>query len=175
MSDLPTNEYRDQRIANMEGLVKAGYEPFGRAYERTGRLSELLEQFEEEKPVKAAGRLVSIRKMGKSIFAHLFDGSARMQIFVSKKELGEEAFAAFKLLDLGDHIGADGNLFVTRTGEQSIRVSGWTPLSKALLPLPEKFHGLKDVEARYRQRYLDLVANEESRLVFQRRVAIIHQ
>ena len=175
MNDLPTNEYRDQRIANMEGLVKAGYEPFGRAYERTGRLSELLEQFEEEKPVKAAGRLVSIRKMGKSIFAHLFDGSARMQIFVSKKELGEEAFAAFKLLDLGDHIGAEGNLFVTRTGEQSIRVSGWTPLSKALLPLPEKFHGLKDVEARYRQRYLDLVANEESRLVFQRRVAIIQE
>ncbi len=175
MSDVPANEYRDQRIVNMEGLIKAGYEPFGRAFERTGRLGELLEQFEEDKPVKAAGRLVSIRKMGKSIFAHLFDGSVRMQIFVSKKELGEEAFAAFKLLDLGDHIGVDGRLFLTRTGEQSIHVAGWTMLSKALLPLPEKFHGLKDVEARYRQRYLDLVANEESRVVFQRRVAIIQE
>ena len=124
MSDVPANEYRDQRIVNMEGLIKAGYEPFGRAFERTGRLGELLEQFEEDKPVKAAGRLVSIRKMGKSIFAHLFDGSVRMQIFVSKKELGEEAFAAFKLLDLGDHIGVDGRLFLTRTGEQSIHVAG---------------------------------------------------
>jgi lysyl-tRNA synthetase class 2 len=170
-----SNEYRDQRIENMRALEAQGYQPFGQAYERTGSLAEVREGFEEEKSVSVAGRLVAIRKMGKSAFAHIFDGSDRMQIFVSRNEIGEEAYAAFKKLDIGDHIGVEGALFVTRTGEQSVRATSWTLLSKALLPLPEKFHGLKDVEQRYRQRYLDLISNEESRAVFCNRVRIIQE
>ena len=89
--------------------------------------------------------------------------------------LGDEAFQAFKVLDLGDHIGVEGSLFVTKTGEQTASVSRWTLLSKALLPLPEKWHGLQDVEVRYRQRYLDLIANPEVRDVFRRRARMIRE
>jgi len=146
----------------MEKLREAGYAPFGGAFHTTGRLSEIRAAFEEEAGVRAAGRLVTIRKMGKSIFADLHDGTDRFQIFVTEKYgWGEEAFAAFKLLDVGDLVGVAGELFVTRMGEQTIRIDEWTLLAKSLLPLPEKWHGLKDVDARYRQRYLDLVSNDE--------------
>ena len=117
-----TNEYRDQRLANMRELAALGHKPFGRAFTRTGTLAEIRAGFEEDREVTIAGRLLSIRKMGKSIFADLNDGTDRFQIFVSKKELGEDAFAAFKLLDVGDHIGAAGSLFTTRMGEQTLKV-----------------------------------------------------
>ncbi len=159
----------------MQALEEMGYAPFGKAYTRTGRLDEVRAAFEEGKEVAVAGRLVAIRKMGKSSFAHLFDGSDRMQLFISRNDIGEEAYAAFKKLDIGDHIGVTGELFITRTGEQSVKAAGWTLLSKALLPLPEKFHGLKDVEQRYRQRYLDLISNGASREVFRNRVKIIQE
>ncbi|HOW97100.1 MAG TPA: lysine--tRNA ligase [Kiritimatiellia bacterium] len=167
------NEFRQQRIENMCRLQSLGYEPFGTPFERTGRLAEILAAFAEQKPAKIAGRIVSKRQMGKSIFAHLQDGAARLQVYVKKDAVGEKAFEAFELLDLGDQIGAEGELFVTRTGEQSLKVNAWTLLSKALLPLPEKWHGLHDVEMRYRYRYLDLIANPEVRSLFDRRTQAI--
>ena len=175
MSDLTENEYREQRLTNMHRLQDMGYKPFGHAFKRSGRLVEIRETFEEEKVVTVAGRLTTIRDMGKSIFADIRDGSDRFQIYVQKKMLDEEAFTAFKLLDVGDHIGVEGALFTTRTGEPTIKVSKWDLLSKALLPLPEKWHGLKDVESRYRQRYLDLISNPDVRELFDKRIAAIRE
>ena len=125
--------------------------------------------------VKAAGRLLAIRKMGKTVFADLRDGSGRIQLFVNAKACGEDAFAAFAHLDLGDHIGCEGELFVTRTGELSVRVAAWTLLSKALAQPPEKFHGLVDTEDRYRRRHVDLFSNPESRERFYKRSAILRE
>jgi len=170
-----TNEYRENRLTNMRALEEQGYRPFGRAFERTGRLAEIRAAFEEGKRIAAAGRLMTVRDMGKSIFCDLRDGSDRFQVYAQKKELGEEAFAAFKLLDVGDHIGVEGTLFTTRTEERTVKIEKWELLSKALLPLPEKWHGLRDVEARYRQRYLDLVANPEVRLLFDRRTQAVRE
>ena len=113
--------------------------------------------------------------MGKTVFADLRDGSGRIQLFVNKNHLGEDAFAAFKFVDLGDHVGVEGEMFTTRTGEISIRVATWTLLSKALQQPPEKFHGLQDVEDRYRQRYFDLIANPESRARFNTRIAVMRE
>lgn len=171
--ELTVNEYREQRLANMESLAKLGYAPFGRAFARSGRLADLHRRFEEGKTVSAAGRLTTIRDMGKSIFADLNDGTDRFQIYVQQKSMDAAAFEAFKLLDIGDHIGIEGSFFVTRTEEQTIKVTRWEMLSKALLPLPEKWHGLKDTEACYRQRYLDLISNPESRALFNRRIEAI--
>lgn len=170
-----SSEVRAQRLENMEKLKAMGYEPFGRAYPRTGRLADIAADFEENKSVRAAGRLMARRDMGKSTFAHISDGSLRFQIYVKKDDVGEEAYAAFKILDIGDQIGVEGDLFVTRTGEKTVKVRKWDLLSKALLPLPEKWHGLQDTEIRYRQRYLDLIANPEVREVFNKRVAMVRE
>jgi lysyl-tRNA synthetase class 2 len=159
----------------MEKLRDAGYSPFGNAFARDGRFAELVEGYEEGKAVRLAGRLVARREMGKSVFAHLVDGSGRQQIYLKKNGVGEEAFAAFKWTDLGDHIGVTGTWFTTRTGEQTIQVEEWTLLSKALLPLPDKWSGLEDKEIRYRQRYLDLIANPEVRRGFDHRIAVLRE
>jgi lysyl-tRNA synthetase class 2 len=169
------NEYVEQRRANMKALAEKGYTPFGRAFKRSGRLAEIRAAFEENKVVSVAGRLTTSRDMGKSIFADLRDGSDRFQIYAQKSSLGDEAFDAFKLLDLGDHVGVEGTLFTTRTGEQTIKIVRWTLLSKALLPLPEKWHGLKDTDQRYRQRYLDLIANPGVREVFNKRIQAVRE
>ncbi|MFH0954168.1 MAG: lysine--tRNA ligase [Verrucomicrobiota bacterium] len=169
------NEFRDQRIANMKKLEELGYKPFAGAFERSGRLSEIIAGFQEGKAVRVAGRMVAKREMGKSVFAHLQDGSARFQIYLKKDVVGDAAFAAFAHLDLGDHLGADGELFITKTGEKTLKVHQWTLLSKALLPLPEKWHGLQDVELRYRHRYLDLVANQDVRELFNKRTEAIRE
>ena len=124
---------------------------------------------------RTAGRVLGLRDMGKTIFVDLRDGSGRIQLFVNKKQLGDAPFDAFKLVDIGDHIGAEGEFFVTRTGELSVRVSRWTMLSKALLQPPEKFHGLVDQEERYRRRYVDLFTNPESRRRFDTRIAIVRE
>jgi lysyl-tRNA synthetase class 2 len=125
--------------------------------------------------LRVAGRIVSLRLMGKAGFAHLQGGGKRIQIYVKKDVVGERGFALFQLLDLGDWIGVRGHLFRTKTGELSIWVTEIFFLSKALLPLPEKWHGLTDVELRYRQRYLDLIANEKSREVFVTRARLIQE
>ena len=125
--------------------------------------------------VRTAGRVLGLRDMGKTIFVDLRDGTGRIQLFVNKKQLGDEAFDAFKLVDIGDHIGAEGEFFVTRTGELSVRVNSWTMLSKALQQPPEKFHGLVDQEERYRKRYVDLFTNPESRERFNKRIAIVRE
>ncbi len=184
-------DYRGQRIANLEKLRELGYEPFGRAFRRTGTIADVRAMWTPPPPapegspepapeapaieVTAAGRLMASRKMGKTIFADLRDGTGKIQLFVNGKNMADGQFDAFKLLDLGDHIGVSGTLFTTHTGELSIRVSGWTLLSKGLLPPPEKFHGLQDQEDRYRYRYIDLTVNPESRDRFNKRVAIVRE
>jgi lysyl-tRNA synthetase, class II len=175
MSNDTENAYREQRLANMEQLQELGFAPYGRRFERSGSLAKIRSDYVEEARVTAAGRLMTVRKMGKTIFADIRDGSDRFQLFVQKNALPEETFAAFKLLDIGDMIGVEGTLFTTRTGENTIKVQGWTLLAKALLPLPEKWHGLRDVEARYRQRYLDLATNPEVREVFDKRIGAIRE
>ena len=166
-------EFRRQRLANLEALQAAGHRPYGRAFARSGSLADIRAAFAEGRNVQMAGRLVAVREMGKSIFAHLQDGTDKFQIYVQKNTLGEEQFAAFRRLDLGDFIGVSGELFVTRTGEQSAKVLQWELLSKSLHPLPEKWHGLQDVEIRYRRRYLDLIANPEVRKVFDARSRLL--
>jgi lysyl-tRNA synthetase class 2 len=166
------NEYRAQRIVNLRKLEELGFEPYGRAFERT-RLSEVRAGFEEDKKVRAAGRLMTIRRMGKASFATISDGTANFQIFIKKDLLSETLFEGFKYLDLGDFIGVEGRLFTTRAGEPTIEVHSWSFLGKAILQPPEKFHGLQDVEERYRKRYLDLMMNPESRDRFNKRSAIL--
>jgi lysyl-tRNA synthetase class 2 len=166
-------EFRKQRLAHLETLKAAGHRPYGRAFARSGSLAEVRAGFAEGQPVRIAGRLMAVREMGKSIFAHLQDGTDRFQIYVQKNALGEDSFAAFRALDLGDFLGVEGELFTTRTGEPSAKVLRWELLSKALHPLPEKWHGLQDMEVRYRQRYLDLIANPDVRKVFNARSRIL--
>lgn len=166
-------EFRNQRLAHLETLKAAGHRPFGRAFARTGALADVRAAFAEGMAVRIAGRVVAVREMGKSVFAHVQDGTDKFQIYVQKNALGDESFAAFKAVDLGDFIGIEGELFTTRTGEQSVKVLKWELLSKALHPLPEKWHGLSDVEVRYRQRYLDLIANPDVRKVFNARSRIL--
>lgn len=169
-SDL---DLREQRLLNLKQLEQAGYPPRGKAFARDGRFSEIQDAYGEGKPVCLAGRLTTRREMGKSVFAHLQDGSGRQQIYLKKNHVGDAAFDAFKWADLGDHIGVAGTWFTTRTGEQTVQVDEWTLLSKSLRPLPDKWSGLEDVEIRYRQRYLDLIANPEVRKVFDARIAVL--
>lgn len=175
MTQATTNEYRDQRLTNMRKLEQMGYKPFGRAFERTGRLADLRAGYEENKKVSAAGRLTTIRSMGKSVFADLRDSTDRFQVYAQSNVLGKDAFDAFNLLDIGDTIGIEGTYFTTRTGEKTIKIEKWTMLSKSLLPLPEKWHGLTDVEARYRQRYLDMIANPEVPELFRKRCQMVRE
>jgi len=164
-----------QMRQNLEELRAMGVEPYPRRFERTHIAEEIHEIFDEleNTEVIIAGRLTAIRGHGKAGFADLRDGSGGIQLYVRKDEIGEQAFAAWKLMDVGDIVGVKGEVFRTRAGEVSVKAIEITLLAKALLPLPEKFHGLKDKEQRYRQRYLDLIANEEVREVFAGRSVIL--
>jgi lysyl-tRNA synthetase, class II len=177
-------EQFEQRQKKLEQIEALGYEPFPREFRWTDTPAALVENFGEKsaaeleadkREVRVAGRLVSLRLMGKAAFAHLQGSGKRIQIYVKKDVVGERGFSLFHLLDLGDLIGVRGHLFRTRTNELSIHVDELTFLAKALLPLPEKWHGLTDVELRYRQRYLDLLANDKSRDVFVARAKIIQE
>lgn len=172
-------DLRRQKLAEIEALGQQAY-PHKFAFthiipqilaDYTNSTAEDLEKNRVE--VKVAGRMVAVRLMGKAAFAHLQQGGQRLQIYVKKDAVGDKGFDLFKLLDLGDHIGVSGYLFRTRTGELSIHVETITFLSKDLLPLPEKWHGLQDVELRYRQRYVDLVMNQDVREVFVKRSKIV--
>ena len=169
---------RRQKLAD---LCEAGHNPFEiTKYAQDAYSADLKNEFadlpaeaETGKIVSLAGRMMSKRIMGKASFAHLRDQKGDIQIFVKRDLLGDEAYAAFKKLDIGDIIGVKGEVFRTKMGEISVRISELTLLSKSLLPLPEKFHGLTDREARYRQRYVDLIMNPEVKDVFVKRTQII--
>jgi len=159
------SKQRDDRLAKLEQMRAMGVEPFGQAYSSTTPAAELAASYTDEKEgtdVRTAGRLTAVRGHGKSTFADLRDWTGKIQINMSQGRLGDEAYGLVKLLDIGDLIGVEGQIAKTRTGEITIFVTRLTVLSKALLPLPEKFHGLRDIETRSRHRSLDLVANPES-------------
>jgi lysyl-tRNA synthetase class 2 len=133
------------------------------------------EQFKEGETFRVAGRITAHRDMGKSHFLDLRDATGRIQIYLHAKEVGPELFDLFRLLDIGDFIGVEGTCFTTKSGEPTVKVQSFKLLAKTLRPLPEKWHGLQDIEARYRHRYLDLLTNERSRAVFEKRIAIIRE
>jgi lysyl-tRNA synthetase, class II len=171
----PENELIAQRREKLEALRARGVEPFGRAFETSGSIAEVRHAFKEGESLRAAGRITAHRDMGKSHFVDLRDATGRIQAYFHEKEVGAEAMEIFNLLDLGDFIGVEGACFLTKTGEPTLKVRKFEVLAKSLRPPPEKWHGLQDVEARYRQRYVDLVANEQSRETFQRRIAIVRE
>ena len=166
-----------QRRANLEAIRVLGINPYPYAYAVTHAAREAGERFEELEStgsvLRIAGRIMSRRSHGKSTFVHLQDRSGRVQVYFKLDRVGEAAYALVKLLDIGDLVGLAGTLFRTRTGEITVEAREVTLLAKCLRPLPEKWHGLKDTETRYRQRYLDLIVNEETRRVFEIRAGII--
>jgi len=168
-----SNDLIKERYKKLDAIKAMGVDPFGAKFLKQGLIAELLKNFEEHKKVQVAGRLSAARLMGKTTFCDLKDESGRIQLYVKHEHLGEEAFKLFEQLDIGDIIGVAGELFKTKTGEVSIRVDTLRLLSKSLRPMPEKWHGLKDVEARYRQRYLDLISNDEVKDLFKKRSQII--
>jgi lysyl-tRNA synthetase, class II len=174
----------EQRLKKLEQLREAGLNPYPHEFRWSATPVQLVEKYKEataaeleglKVDARVAGRIVSYRLMGKAGFAHIQGSGERIQIYVRKDVIGDKGFEVFHLLDLGDSVGVHGHLFRTKTGELSVWVQELTVLSKALLPLPEKWHGLTDVELRYRQRYLDLIANEDSRRVFMTRARITHE
>ncbi|MDQ6860596.1 MAG: lysine--tRNA ligase [Verrucomicrobiota bacterium] len=169
------NELIARRREKLQALEARGAKPFGASFETDGSVGEVREKFAEGTALRAAGRITAHRDMGRSHFLDLRDASGRIQIYVQAKELGPEVMETFALLDLGDFVGVEGACFVTKTGEPSLKVTKLTVLGKALRPLPEKWHGLQDVEARYRQRYLDLLTNDHSRAVFEKRITILRE
>ena len=177
MEDL--NELQRQRLAKLQRIIDRGIDPYPPRSARTHSLAEALSIIEKSQPddkpqVTLAGRLMSVRVMGKAAFAHLQDGSGRLQIYVRKEDVGEAAYELFKNdLDIGDFIEASGWLMRTKTGEPTLHATALKILSKTLRPLPEKWHGLKDTDTRYRQRYLDLIMNAEARRTFLARTQIV--
>src|SRR5467141_4010517 len=171
----PENELIAQRREKLKALRARGVEPFGHAFETSGSIAEVRQAFKEGESLRAAGRITAHRDMGKSHFVDLRDATGRIQAYFHEKEVGAEAMEIFNLLDLGDFIGVEGACFLTKTGEPTLKVRKFEVLAKSLRPPPEKWHGLQDVEARYRQRYVDLVANEQSRETFQKRIAMVRE
>lgn len=174
-----TSDQRTLRIAKLDRLRERGVDPYPARASRSHTAAEAIAAYEaaaegERVKVQVAGRLMSARVMGKSTFAHLADGSGRVQIYLRQDEIGEDSYELFRReIDLGDFVAARGPMFRTRTGEVSVHVEQFELLAKALLTLPEKWHGLRDVEIRYRRRYLDLIANPQVRDVFVKRTRII--
>jgi lysyl-tRNA synthetase class 2 len=163
------------RRGKLEALRAGGIEPFGTAFETSGDIAHIREKFSEGACFRVAGRITAHRDMGKSHFLDLGDATGRIQIYFQTKEFGAKAMEVFGLLDLGDFIGAEGTCFTTKTGEPTLKIHRFEILAKSLRPLPEKWHGLQDVEARYRQRYLDLITNDQSRDVFAQRILILRE
>ena len=170
------------RRDKMNRIQEMGIDPFGKKFERTHLTQEIIAEFagmENEEleakhaEVSLAGRIMTKRGKGKAGFAHIKDVSGQIQIYVRKDAIGEEAYELFTMADLGDIVGIKGIVFKTKVGELSVKVSEFTYLTKSLRPLPEKYHGLKDIEERYRRRYLDLITSEESQKTFVTRSRII--
>jgi len=167
------NDLIKQRIKKLESLKEKGIEPYGGKFEKSVDIGDLVKNFEEGTEVSAAGRVMAIRSHGKSCFIDVKDSTGKIQNYIKSAELKESGTAVFDNLDIGDIIGLTGKTFKTRTGEPTVHVAGLVMLSKAIRPLPEKWHGLKDIETRYRQRYVDLIVNKEVKDVFELRSRMI--
>ncbi|MFS0656694.1 lysine--tRNA ligase [Bacillus sp. 179-C3.3 HS] len=182
---LNNEELNDQfqvRRDKMNKMREEGIDPFGQRYDRSHQSAQIIAEYDEfskeeleekDATVTIAGRMMTKRGKGKAGFAHIQDLEGQIQIYVRKDSVGEEAYELFKSSDLGDIIGVTGSVFKTNVGELSIKATSFEVLTKALRPLPDKYHGLKDVEQRYRQRYLDLIVNPESKQTFIMRSKII--
>lgn len=177
LTENEINEQMQVRINKMHKIEEHGWKPFGYRFLYTHRAADIAAQFDElsekETEVKMAGRIMAIRGHGKTCFMDMQDKTGRIQVYVRKDVIGEENYALIKLMDIGDTVGITGTAFRTHMGELSIKANSVEMLSKSLRPLPEKWHGLKDVETRYRQRYVDLIVNPEVRDTFVKRSQII--
>jgi len=176
------NQFLKQRREKAEALAELGVNLYSNAFSPANKIREVLPQGEHLAAETAdetrftysiAGRILSMRKFGKAAFCHISDSSGMMQVYIKKETLGDDVFAKFKKWDIGDIVGIEGKLFKTKTGELSIAADKLVMISKSLRPLPEKWHGLTDVETRYRQRYVDLIVTPETRETFRKRVEII--
>jgi lysyl-tRNA synthetase class 2 len=167
------DRFEAERVRKMEEIRAKGVDPYGSRFEGVTHIAALLKDYAEGRAARIAGRMLAARKFGKAAFINLSDASGRIQVYVRKDTLGDAAFELFDLLDLGDIVGVDGELGKSKTGEITLFAKGLRLLSKALLPPPEKWHGLRDVETRYRQRYVDLFANPDVMETFRRRARII--
>jgi len=162
-----------ERLRKLEALRQKGIDPYGSRFDGAAAIGEVTANYQEGRPARIAGRMLVVRNFGKAAFADVRDSTGKIQVYFRKDRLGEEGFELFGLLDLGDLIGVDGALAKTRTGEITLFAEKLRILSKALLPPPEKWHGLQNVEIRYRQRYVDLFANPEVMQTFRKRARII--
>jgi lysyl-tRNA synthetase class 2 len=175
------DELLKQRLERTKEIAALGYPPYGRRFEYTHTIPQIVaeyaarsaEELAQQVRVRLAGRVQTLRRMGKAGFAHLAQNGERLQIYVKKDAVGERDFQLYQQIDIGDIVGVEGYLFRTRTGELSVHVEHIEHLSKTLLSMPEKWHGLEDVETRYRQRYLDLIANPDVRKVFVTRAKVV--
>src|SRR5215208_6716353 len=172
-----------QRRENFEALIRLGVDPYPRQFDRTHTVEELVAAYgataadalEAEQPrARTAGRVLAIRSFGKANFLVISDGAERIQVYIRKDALSDRDFAIFKLLDFGDFVGVEGHLFRTKTNELTIWATRVEFLAKCFIPMPEKWHGLQDIETRYRQRYLDLIVNPDSRHVFEVRSRVLN-
>ena len=171
------NEIIQQRLCKLQEIKDKNIDPYGRKFERSHSVKEILDSFKKrgELQIKTSGRLMALRSHGKTSFADLRDEDEKIQLYIKKDILSEDNFWLFKHLDIGDIIGVEGRVFKTKMGETTVEVKKIELLSKSLRPLPEKWHGLKDVEVRYRQRYVDLISNQEVRKIFKTRTEIINK
>lgn len=173
-SQTSENQIINEKLKKVEELKEIGLEPYGRKYEKIDEIAEINKYDDtSDKIFKTAGRIVAFRRMGKNGFGHIQDPTGKLQYYVKKDEVGEEQYEIYKKLGVGDFLGLEGTLFKTQTGELTLRVKNFEVLSKNIRPLPEKFHGLTDVETRYRQRYVDLVMNPEVMETMKKRFQII--
>jgi lysyl-tRNA synthetase, class II len=179
----PLDQYQ-QRRKKLTEIESLGHSAYPHKFDATHSPSRIIGDFAaktgdqlaaEHPAVRVAGRIVALRPHGKAAFGHLAGSGARLQFYIKLDTVGEAAFKLFQLLDLGDIVGLSGELFRTKTNELTVRVEKLALLSKALLPLPEKWHGLADTEMRYRRRYLDLIVNERAREIFLRRAQITRE
>ena len=178
---MPTEkDLINERLRKLDEIRKLGVNPYPYRYDKTHLATDISSKYSKLKneehttdTVKVAGRIIALRRMGKASFAHILDGTGKIQLYLQIDHLGKEKYDFLKLLDIGDWIGAEGHIFKTRTGEITVEVHGIELLSKAIRPMPEKWHGLKDKEIRYRKRYLDLVMNPEVKKVFADRTKIV--
>lgn len=177
MEEKDLKGFISQRIQKLNNIKSKDINPYPNKFDKLHNTKELRENYVENRSVKTAGRIMTLRKMGKAAFAHIKDEFGTIQVYYRMNDAGtnKSEFKDFIKLDIGDIIGVEGVQFTTNTGEESVMVSNYTLLSKSLRPLPEKWHGLKDIETRYRQRYVDLIVNDDVREIFKKRTFIIQK